>query len=114
MKVINYCFGLFATIVFLGCNYNSINNMFDAPLPSNIDKDDTGFKDFTRKDERNFRKKAIYRRRQIKEKRYIDPAMFLDLAKSVKPINRNKMYEDYTRNISLGLLFDIFCCCCKK
>ncbi len=54
------------------------------------------------------------RRTKIKEKKYIDPAIFLDLAKNAKPINRNKVYESNAKNKSLELLFDFFCCCCKK
>ncbi len=118
MKVINYCFGLFAMIVFLGCASGLSNGMFggdNAPLPSSIDKDDTGFEEFTRKNKmRNFRSNAIYRRTKIKEKKYIDPAIFLDLAKNAKPINRNKVHESNAKNKSLELLFDFFCCCCKK
>ena len=83
MTVINYFFVLFATIAFLGCNYNASNGMLGAPLPLDIDKDDTGFKDFTRRKRRSINNNCNYK---INKRIGISSDMFLNYAKNIKPI----------------------------
>lgn len=98
MKVINYCFGLFATIVFLGCNSSLSNGMFNgdnnnlssAPSPLHLNKKDiSGFEDFINEDNKN-----VYHHYTENVNNTLSSEEILEIAKNVKYkngyINKNK------------------------